>query len=115
MKHTNRTRGLCSKCHKPLEINRFRKQSYCKTCHAEYMRTNRPKHSELSNEQKLKANCRAYTHMYIKRGKLVKQPCEYCGNRSVQAHHDDYSKPLMVKWLCKECHELHHGIRNVMN
>lgn len=112
MKHTKRTKGICSKCRKPLEINRFRKQSYCNACHAQYMKEHRPKHSDLSDEQKLKANCRAYTHMYIKRGKLIKQPCEHCGALPVQAHHVDYSKPLIIKWLCKKCHELHHVMLN---
>lgn len=25
-----------------------------------------------------------------------------------QAHHDDYSKPLEVRWLCPSHHKLHH-------
>lgn len=49
-------------------------------------------------------NCRAYTHVYIKRGKLIPQPCEVCGNPEVQSHHDDYSKPLQVRWLCRVHH-----------
>lgn len=36
----------------------------------------------------------------VKSGRLVKQPCEVCGLTAVQAHHDDYSKPLDVRWLC---------------
>lgn len=44
----------------------------------------------------------------IRRGKLVRQPCEVCGAESAEAHHDDYSKPLDVRWLCKEHHRLHH-------
>ena len=116
MKHNNRTKGLCSKCHKPLEINRFRKQSYCKTCHAEYMKANRPKHSELSEEQKLKANARAYLHVYIKRGKIVKQSCETCGcdNLSlIEGHHHDFTKPLEVKWLCRQCHLNLHSVNKM--
>lgn len=38
-------------------------------------------------------------------GELVRQPCEVCNAPNVQAHHDDYSKPLEVRWLCP----LHHG------
>jgi hypothetical protein len=43
----------------------------------------------------------------VRRGKLVKQPCEVCGLRA-DAHHDDYAKPLDVRWLCPSHHQLHH-------
>ena len=44
----------------------------------------------------------------IRDGKLKKRPCEICGAIDTQAHHDDYSKPLDVRWLCRKHHlELH--------
>jgi hypothetical protein len=36
----------------------------------------------------------------LRDGRIVKVPCEICGNPKSQAHHDDYSKPLEVRWLC---------------
>jgi hypothetical protein len=39
----------------------------------------------------------------IRDGRLLKQPCEVCG-LVAQAHHDDYSKPLDVRWLCVKHH-----------
>ena len=46
----------------------------------------------------------------IKRGGLKRCPCEVCGTTvRVQAHHDDYSKPLDVRWLCFAHHREHHG------
>ena len=43
-------------------------------------------------------------------GKLIPKPCFICGKNEVHAHHDDYSKPLQVKWLCIKCHsQEHHG------
>lgn len=61
----------------------------------------------------------------IRRGDLTRRPCEYqdpqtnafCAkgplNRSgrktiVVAHHDDYSYPLVVRWLCHKHHRLWH-------
>ena len=45
----------------------------------------------------------------IRDGKLIKQPCEVCNTtHSVEAHHDDYSKPLDVRWLCTRHHAEHH-------
>jgi len=45
-------------------------------------------------------------------GKLVKLPCEVCGDEKSFAHHEDYSKPLEVKWLCSKHHREVHGNRS---
>jgi hypothetical protein len=46
----------------------------------------------------------------IRTGKLTKRPCEVCkATTKVQAHHDDYSKPLDVRWLCLTHHVEHHA------
>lgn len=98
----------CSKCGEPIEENRLAtKQRYCKKCHAANMRINRPKHTELTETQRKKANARAYAKEYLKRGKLNKGKCEICGSEA-QMHHDDYDKPLQVRWLCRKHHLEHH-------
>jgi hypothetical protein len=50
-------------------------------------------------------------HGIVKRaiasGRLTRpNRCQRCGNKHpiIEAHHDDYSKPLDVEWLCKRCH-----------
>lgn len=55
-----------------------------------------------------KRRCRQATAKAIRRGELERQPCGTCGNQPAEAHHDDYSKPLDVMWLCRECHERLH-------
>jgi len=40
----------------------------------------------------------------IRDGRLIRKPCEVCGKTKVDAHHDDYSKPLEVRWLCRRHH-----------
>lgn len=45
----------------------------------------------------------------IKNGLIKKQPCEVCGSDiRIHGHHDDYAKPLVVRWLCQKHHfEVH--------
>jgi hypothetical protein len=44
----------------------------------------------------------------IRSGRLVKQVCEVCGDPDTSGHHDDYSKPLDVRWLCDRHHKAEH-------
>lgn len=51
----------------------------------------------------------------LNRGDLVRPShCDHCGDGAskIQAHHDDYSKPLDVAWLCVTCHNTitRHGV-----
>lgn len=44
----------------------------------------------------------------VRSGRLVRGPCVSCGAVESFAHHADYSKPLEVHWLCRECHGTEH-------
>lgn len=44
----------------------------------------------------------------LKIGKIIRQPCEVCGEPKTHAHHDDYSKQLDVRWLCRKHHDQLH-------
>lgn len=48
-----------------------------------------------------------------KRGHLVRPAlCEGCGlDKKLSKHHHDYSKPLVVVWLCKPCHAIADKLR----
>lgn len=55
----------------------------------------------------------------IRRGEIVRPgACEACGNAgryrdgrtAIQAHHDDYTQPLNVRWLCQPCHHKWHKL-----
>src|SRR5262245_6556904 len=47
----------------------------------------------------------------VRLGRLEPRPCEVCGWSLALAHHDDYAKPMEVRWLChahhREWHKLH--------
>lgn len=64
---------------------------------------------KLTPEQRFKDTARSYAYVYLKKGKIERRPCEIngCLEKS-QMHHDDYSKPLSVRWFCRKHHlELH--------
>ncbi len=45
----------------------------------------------------------------IRLGIISKKPCEICGVIiRVAGHHEDYSDPLNVRWLCAKHHAIHH-------
>lgn len=45
----------------------------------------------------------------IRSGRLAKKPCSKCGHENAHAHHEDYSRPLDVTWLCALCHKARHA------
>lgn len=111
----------CAKCKevKPLtEFNRHAKnkdglQAYCGPCaHGwgqteEQRRLARQRYKE-KNRGKLIARKKAQAA--VKVGFLIRQACEVCGEAKTEAHHDDYSKPFDVRWLCARHHaEWHRG------
>jgi len=44
----------------------------------------------------------------LRSGTINRHPCCVCGNKA-QAHHEDYSKPLEIIWLCSR----HHADRHI--
>lgn len=45
----------------------------------------------------------------LRKGLITKGLCEICGSSKVQAHHEDYSKQLEVRWLCPKHHKRIHA------
>ncbi len=59
----------------------------------------------LENPAKRKAHNAVNSALRL--GKLHRHPCCICGNKA-EAHHEDYSRPLDVIWVCWKHHaELH--------
>jgi len=58
----------------------------------------------LTGLAKIKATARAIAGMNYRRGVITRKPCLSCGSTDSQMHHEDYSKPLQVIWLCRPCH-----------
>ena len=119
------TQKLCKHGHRALRSVR---RAECLECHRIDKRASKRRHPENerarqkrwreNNPEKAKAYQYAYWHdpanaeknhartrvkVAKRNGILVPVPCK-CGRLDVQAHHEDYSKPLEVIWLCPSCH-----------
>lgn len=70
------------------------------------------KRSQQVRYSKIKENGILKVYMNKELRELTKNntnPCEVCGDPNVHAHHEDYTKPLEVNWLCP----LHHVERHL--
>ena len=67
------------------------------------------------NPKKYKAH--AMIGRAVRSGKLIKPTsCESCKAKTqLHAHHDDYNKPLNVRWLCPICHSAWHKNNEALN
>lgn len=97
---------------------------WCKECFKDWkvtwMERNRERVLRKNNERMkaayrtpeghMKAIARSRLHNAVLYGKIERKPCEVCGDERVHGHHDDYTRPLEVRWLCRKHHiDLHHG------
>jgi RecJ-like exonuclease len=58
-----------------------------------------------------KAKAQAMVSKALVAGKIQRRDsCESCGGANyLHAHHDDYARPLDVRWLCASCHSQWHA------
>jgi len=81
---------------------------------AEWRKSNGTRGGEISakwkKENPQKAACHSLILWAIRAGVLKRnERCEECNAEcKTQGHHEDYSKPLEVRWLCKGCHAKKH-------
>ena len=96
----------------------LRKRHFCsRSCYSKYRAEFLPKEEQHAygtghtvEERKKRAKARSAFNHHMRDKHLDKQPCEICGE-AAEAHHDDYDKPLEVRWLCfkhhREWHKIH--------
>jgi hypothetical protein len=75
-----------------------------------YAEKERDRTKKYRDKHKEKYRAHYLVAKYVLKGILVNpRLCQKCGSKGrVEAHHDDYSKPLDVLWLCPPCHALRH-------
>ncbi len=75
-----------------------------------YLQTETGKKNKVANAHRMMAKFpEKYKARYtlrnaVRLGHITKGVCEVCGNVKVESHHDDYSKPLDVRWFCNRHH-----------
>lgn len=59
-----------------------------------------------SDECRRKVSAHYKVNYAVKKGYIIKpSTCSKCNESGrIEGHHEDYSKPLEVSWLCKTCH-----------
>ena len=118
--HARMADGHLNIC-KPCVKNRVRKHRKENDSVREYDRkryhsdSNRKFKTALNAKKWNEKNREGYKAHYavsnaIRDKRLTRMPCEVCGDPKSHAHHEDYSRPLDVKWLCATHHQrYHHG------
>lgn len=65
--------------------------------------------AEYRKNNRLKYKAHGTVNNAVRDGRLEKQPCEICGaTERLHGHHDDYAKPMEVRWLCAAHHRQWH-------
>lgn len=107
------------------EVKRGRGKTCSPSCAASLAAANRDSAGQananwkggISNAERIARYRERYPEKYaahralrngLRSGNIVRGICEQCGSADTEGHHDDYSKPLEVRWLCKAHHLGHH-------
>ena len=104
-------RSWCGNGRNPHGVQLFR--AHCIACHkavkARFLRSHTGYTREYTEKYPLKTKAHRLVNRRVEQGKLLPGPCERCGRvDGVHAHHEDYTAPLDVVWLCPK----HHGERH---
>lgn len=126
------SRKWCSGCGKELPFAAFASdrtkrygiglQSLCRGCSSErksaWYRANREhvqaRHAIYRATQRPKREAHKAVARALTSGALVRPvTCQDCHALcKPEAHHDDYAKPLDVRWLCRSCHRHAHEVKS---
>jgi hypothetical protein len=91
------------------ELNREKLRKYNREYNKKYRRihgyANEAQSKRRYPEKQL---CRNKLTVAIRAGRIKREPCIVCKSEKSQAHHDDYTKPYEVKWLCALHHTEYH-------
>ncbi len=102
--------GLQQRCNKCRAKDRIRDKDKIKSTNKEWRKNNPGWSTVLGRRYRERHPERDKAHRIveyaIRTGKIDRPDyCESCFKEGIpDGHHEDYSKPLEVEWLCKQCH-----------
>lgn len=86
----------------------------CRKCYSSYRKEIMPPEEQNAygtghniEERHKRKKARVMFNHYLRDNHIERQPCEICGAKA-EAHHDNYDKPLDVRWLCFKHHRQWH-------
>lgn len=80
-----------------------------------FLKVKRPKPQQPSKASQrpdyLKWKARKAVELALRYGKITKpEQCPLCLRTvKIEAHHHDYSQPLLIEWTCRKCHLQYHS------
>ena len=100
----SKNKTMCCRC----KVNpRQEYHGYCRPCANISVRISlaRRRHIRPPDEHRRKASARHYINTLLRRGKIKRKPCKYCGAPSKHFHHLDYNdRTTNIEHVCHKCH-----------
>lgn len=89
---------ICRNCNR-IKVKRYRHTVNGKAVYREIMKRQYHKHKE-------KVKARQRVRYAILKGVIIKpENCSICYKKvNLEGHHKNYKKPLIVIWVCRDCH-----------
>ena len=112
--------AICDYCGQKFHTKKsaFAKRKHhfcCRECYSKYRAEIMPPEEQNAYgtgydhaERLRRKKAREVLNHYLRDNHIDRKPCEICGAEKAEAHHDDYSKPLEIRWLCFKCHRQWH-------
>jgi len=120
-KHKMMADGHLNKCkectkidvrkHRIINIDKIREYDRARGSSKERIARNVVRQRAYRENNREKYIARERAGRALEKGIIKRSPCEVCGiDKRIEMHHEDYSKPLEVVFLCSLHHKRVHGL-----
>ena len=106
---------MCKSCHKAAVKRNYKEKreqriEYARQHYELVKEARKYYNAEYHRDHAIEHSARNILNYNLRMGRITKpENCEKCGKPlPLEAHHEDYSKPLEINWLCRTCHSVIH-------